>query len=443
MRIPKDKKMTYEATLDYLYTSIPVFQRVGASAYKPGLGTSIALDDYLGNPHRAYATIHVAGTNGKGSVSHLLAAILQQAGYKVGLYTSPHLVDFRERIRVNGEMISKAYVTDFITRHRPFFESLHPSFFELTSSLAFDYFRAEKVDFALIEVGLGGRLDSTNIIEPILSVITNISLDHTQFLGDTVEKIAAEKAGIMKKDVPAVIGEAEHPGVARVFTETAARTGALLTFAASLDLLGEAQLQANGRWHFETTAYGPLEGSLGGIAQQQNARTVLAALYVLEKERGLSPTAAAVREGFARVVELTGLTGRWQTLQQKPRVIADTGHNVGGWEYLARQLHAEAGRHAHLYMVTGMVNDKDIEGVLALMPREATYFFTQASIQRSLPAEAFAAQARAHGLQGTICPTVAEAVRRALRTAGEDDLIFIGGSTFVVADALPLFRPEE
>lgn len=435
--------MTYEATLDYLYTSMPAFQRVGASAYKPGLDTSIALDDYLGNPHRAYATIHVAGTNGKGSVSHLLAAILRQAGYKVGLYTSPHLVDFRERIRVNGEMISESYVTDFVARHRPFFETLHPSFFELTSSLAFDYFRAEKVDFALIEVGLGGRLDSTNIIDPVLSIITNISLDHTQFLGDTVGKIAAEKAGIIKKGIPVVVGEAGQPDVARVFSETAARAGASLTFAASAGLLSEARLQADGRWHFETAAYGPVEGSLGGIAQQQNARTVLTALHVLETEKGLSLPAEAVREGFCRVTELTGLRGRWQTLQQKPWVVADTGHNVGGWEYLSAQLAEEATRHSHLYMVTGMVNDKDINGVLALMPRGATYFFTQASIERSLPAEAFAAQARAQGLQGTVCPTVADAVRRALAAAGSNDMIFIGGSTFVVADALPLFKTGE
>lgn len=435
--------MTYEATLDYLYTSIPVFQRVGASAYKPGLGTSLALDKYLGNPHRAYPTLHVAGTNGKGSVSHLLAAVLQEAGYKVGLYTSPHLVDFRERIRVNGRMISKAYVTDFVTRHRPYFETLHPSFFELTSSMAFDYFRAEKVDFAVIEVGLGGRLDSTNIITPLLSIITNISLDHTQFLGDTVEKIAAEKAGILKKDVPAVVGEADQPAVAHVFTETAARQGAPLTFAQNVDVLEKAQLNDNGRWHFETTAYGPVEGELGGLVQKQNARTVLAALHVLGRTKGLVIPAEAVRRGFARVVELTGLQGRWQTLQQTPRVVCDTGHNAGGWEQLSVQLRHEAARHSHLYMVVGMVGDKDIDGVLALMPPNATYFFTQASIQRSLPAADFAARAGVHGLHGTVHPQVEEAVRQALRSADDEDLIFIGGSTFVVADALPLFKPEE
>lgn len=443
MRIPKHKKMTYEATLDYLYTSIPVFQRVGASAYKPGLGTSLALDEYLGNPHRAYPTLHVAGTNGKGSVSHLLAAILQEAGYKVGLYTSPHLVDFRERIRINGRMISKTYVTDFVTRHRPYFESLHPSFFELTSSMAFDYFRAEKVDFAVIEVGLGGRLDSTNIITPLLSIITNISLDHTQFLGDTVEKIAAEKAGILKKEVPAVVGEAEQPAVARVFTETAAQRGTPLTFARDVEVLGKAELNDAGHWHFETRAYGPVEGELGGLVQKQNARTVLAALHVLAHTKGLIVPAEAVRRGFAGVVELTGLQGRWQTLQQTPRVVCDTGHNVGGWEQLSVQLRHEAARYSRLYMIVGMVGDKDIDGVLSLMPPEATYFFTQASIQRSLPAENFAVRARAYGLQGTVHPRVEEAFHAALRSADDDTLIFIGGSTFVVADALPLFKQEE
>lgn len=435
--------MTYEATLDYLYNSIPVFQRVGASAYKPGLATSLALDNYLENPHRAYHTIHVAGTNGKGSVSHLLAAILQKAGYKVGLYTSPHLVDFRERIRVNGQPVPKTYVTDFVTRHRPFFEPLHPSFFELTSSLAFDYFRAEKVDFAVIEVGLGGRLDSTNIITPVVSIITNISLDHTQFLGDTVEKIAAEKAGIIKKDIPVVIGEASHPGVAQIFQETASRCGAPLTFAPQTDLLQSAERKENGHWQFQTKPYGTLEGELGGLVQQQNARTVLAALPPLEHQTNMTLPAGAVRDGFAHVVELTGLAGRWQTLQETPRVVCDTGHNVGGWEYLSVQLRAEAARHAHLYIITGMVGDKDINGVLALMPPEATYFFTQASVQRSLPAEEFALRAKAHGLQGTVWPRVEDAVREALRLSGPDDLIFIGGSTFIVADALPLFQPAN
>lgn len=433
--------MTYEDTLHYLYTSIPVFQHAGPSAYKPGLGTSIALDDHLGNPHKAYKTIHVAGTNGKGSVSHLLAAILRESGYKVGLYTSPHLVDFRERIRVNGQKISKEYVIDFVARHRSFFEPLHPSFFELTSSMAFDYFRAEKVDYAVVEVGLGGRLDSTNIITPVLSVITNISLDHTQFLGDTVEKIASEKAGIIKRGVPALVGEKGSDSVAQVFVDAAARAGTSLYFAQDMNLLKEAHLTDAGKWYLDSADYGPLYGELGGVVQCGNAVTVLGAIRLL-KAAGTDIPSKAVREGFSHVVELTGLMGRWQVLRQHPKIVCDTGHNVGGWQYLRDQLTEEQKSHAHLYMIVGMVNDKDIEGVLELMPKNASYLFTRASIERAMPAEDFAARAVRHGLSGTTCGSVPEAVETALAQAGKDDMIFIGGSTFIVADALPLFLEE-
>ena len=340
--------MTYEETLDYLYNSIPVFQHSGASAYKPGLGTTIALDDYLGNPHHAYRTIHMAGTNGKGSTSHLLAAILKQSGYKVGLYTSPHLVDFRERIRVNGKMISKEYVIDFVEHHRSFFEPLHPSFFELTSSMAFDYFKKEKVDFAIIEVGLGGRLDSTNIISPILSIITNLSLDHTQFLGNSEEQIASEKAGIIKKDVPVVVGEVYKESVAKVFSDTAEKVGTTLCFAQQTDVLPQATLMENGTWSFESADYGKLQGELGGMVQCKNAQTVLTALRILNENYQLNIPQQAVQEGFAQVVELTGLMGRWQKLQQKPMVVCDTGHNVGGWDYLNKQLQAESRQHSKL-----------------------------------------------------------------------------------------------
>lgn len=431
--------MTYEDTLHYLYTSIPVFQHSGASAYKPGLGTSIALDDALGNPHRSYKTIHVAGTNGKGSVSHLLAAVLRQAGYKVGLYTSPHLVDFRERIRVNGKMISKEYVTEFVERYRTFFEPLHPSFFELTSTLAFDYFRAEKVDFAVIETGLGGRLDSTNIITPILSIITNISLDHTQFLGDTVEKIATEKAGIIKENVPALIGEVYNKSVANVFRNAALQAGTSLSFAQDMDVLGAYNRTASGKWIFHSPFYGEIEGELGGMVQNKNARTVLSALRLLDS-LGIKIPSRAVREGFGQVVELTGLMGRWQVLQKTPLVVCDTGHNVGGWEYLKLHLAEEQTLHPHLYMIVGMVNDKDINGVLELMPKKAFYFFTQASIERALPADEFALLASRHGLTGEVCKGVPEAVRKALGRATPEDMIFIGGSTFIVADAIPLFH---
>lgn len=435
--------MTYEETLHYLYTSIPVFQHSGASAYKPGLGTSIALDDYLGNPHKAYKTIHVGGTNGKGSVSHLLAAILQQSGYKVGLYTSPHLVDFRERIRVNGKMIPKEYVTHFVERHRSFFEPLHPSFFELTSSMAFDYFNMEEVDYAIIEVGLGGRLDSTNIITPILSIITNISLDHMQFLGDTVEKIAAEKAGIIKKDIPALIGEVYTNSVTKVFLDAAVQAGTKIYFAQEAEVLKESYLMDTGEWYLDSTEYGQLFGELGGVVQCKNAHTVLAAVNILYNILGVDIKPEAVREGFEKVVEITGLMGRWQVLQQKPRVVCDTGHNVGGWQYLQKHLELEKKQHKNLYMIVGMVNDKDIDSVLDLMPRDALYFFTQASVPRAMPVEDFTTRAILKGLSGFICNTVGEAVQTALQRAGDDDMIFIGGSTFIVADALPLFAAND
>ncbi|WP_099465655.1 bifunctional folylpolyglutamate synthase/dihydrofolate synthase [Parabacteroides provencensis] len=433
--------MTYEDTLHYLYTSIPVFQHSGASAYKPGLGTSIALDNYLGNPHKSYRTIHVAGTNGKGSVSHVLAAILQQSGYKVGLYTSPHLVDFRERIRVDGKKISKEYVTGFVERHRPFFESLHPSFFELTSSIAFDYFRNEKVDYAIIEVGMGGRLDSTNIISPVLSIITNISLDHTQFLGDTVEKIAAEKAGIIKTGIPVLIGEGLDSSVAEVFRETARKQNSPIYFSQSVELINNAIRTEDG-WEIDSLEFGKLHGELGGFSQCKNNRTILAALSLLTRS-GINIPIEAIREGFSHVTTLTGLMGRWQKLQDEPKVICDTGHNIGGWNYLSSQLEGIAKHYKNLYMIVGMVNDKDVDGVLSMMPKEANYFFTQASVERAMPAQEFALKASAHGLSGITCKTVREAVEKALKKAGKDDMIFIGGSTFIVADAIPLFQTNE
>lgn len=440
--------MTYEETLHYLYTSVPVFQHSGTSAYKPGLGTSVALDDHLGNPHRNYRTIHVAGTNGKGSVSHLLAAVLQRAGYKVGLYTSPHLVDFRERIRVNGQMIPKGRVIDFVERHRSFFEPLHPSFFELTSSLAFDHFREERVDFAVIEVGLGGRLDSTNIITPILSVITNISLDHTQFLGDTVERIAYEKAGIIKPGVPALLGEPDAAGsVLAVIRQKAMAEKAPFHTAedAGLDAIkGSFAHDESGCMLLRAEPYGELTDELTGEAQVHNARTVLAALRLLGGMPGITIPAEAVREGFRRVTELTGLMGRWQTLHEHPRVIGDTGHNPGGWEYLGARLERisrESG--GQLYMIVGMVGDKDVDSVLSRMPKQARYLFTQASVSRAMPVETFAAKARARGLEGESFGSVREAVETALARAGVADTLFIGGSTFVVADALPLFTAGD
>ena len=442
MSLVNKKKMNYEETLHYLYTSVPVFQHVGASAYKPGLETSRALDNYLGNPHRAYQTLHVGGTNGKGSTSHLLAAILQLSGYKVGLYTSPHLVDFRERIRVNGEKIPQSYVVDFVERYRRQFEPLKPSFFELTSTMAFAYFRDMHVDYAIIEVGLGGRLDSTNIITPVLSVITNISKDHTQFLGNTLEKIAGEKAGIIKPGVPVVIGDVDKENVMRVFREKAREVNAPLYASTELAPLQSCELGEDNRWHFRTKDFGELTGELGGMVQARNASTVLTSVSVL-REIGIPIPVEAVRDAFARVVELTGLMGRWQTVHTSPRVVCDTGHNTGGWEFLSRQLADEAKRCRTLRMVVGMVNDKDIDGVLSLMPKEAVYYFTQASIARALPVDEFAGKACRHGLKGGTYPNVGEAVRSALQDASEEDFIFVGGSTFIVADAYPLLEGNE
>lgn len=434
--------MTYEETLHYLYTSTPVFQHSGASAYKPGLDTSIALDNYLGNPHKAYKTIHVAGTNGKGSVCHLLAAILRQSGYKVGLFTSPHLIDFRERIRVNGKKISKEYVVDFVERHRATFEPLLPSFFELTSTMAFDYFRAEKVDIAIIEVGMGGRLDSTNIITPILSIITNISLDHTQFLGDTVEKIAYEKAGIIKPEVPVLVGEIYEDSVAKIFIDVTQKNITPVYFASKEALLNDSQLMDTGEWYFNSVEYGILFGELSGLAQVRNAKTVLAAINLL-KTMGINIPHIAVREGFEHVVELTGLMGRWQVLQEKPKVICDTGHNTAGWAYLNMHLENVIKHSRRTFMIIGMVKDKDIDGILELMPEDAFYYFTQPSIDRALPSDELAFMGMMKGLNGVTCDSVAVAVERALENAHEDDTIFIGGSTFVVADALPLFIKDD
>lgn len=424
--------MNYSETLEYLYTSVPVFQHSGAPAYKPGLNTSIALDNYLENPHKAYKTIHVAGTNGKGSTSHLLAAALQQSGYKTGLYTSPHLVDFRERIRVNGKMISKEYVTNYVGLHRHFFETLHPSFFELTMSMAFDYFRAEKVDVAVIEVGLGGRLDSTNIITPLVSIITNISLDHTQFLGDTVEKIASEKAGIIKAGIPVIIGHATGK-VRKVFEEKAQKEKAPIFFAEEENTLTKSYIESGKTWNYESVDYGPLTGELSGIVQIENTQTVLTAIRKLINA-GLNITSNAVEEAFANVVELTGLMGRWQQIQTAPRIICDTAHNAGGMEYIVRQLEKET--YKNLHIVFGMVNDKDISGVLSLLPVTARYYFTRASVSRSLPENQLAEIASRYGLKGNTYPSVSTAIEDAKKNALAEDMIYVGGSTFIVADAL-------
>lgn len=423
--------MDYKETLTYLYQSAPLFQQIGGGAYKEGLENTLALDDYLHHPHTRFRTIHVAGTNGKGSCSHTLAAVLQRAGYTTGLYTSPHLVDFRERIRVNGEPVPEAFVVDFVERHRAFFEPLHPSFFELTTAMAFLYFALRGVDVAVIEVGLGGRLDCTNIIRPDLCVITNISLDHVQFLGDTLARIAAEKAGIIKTDIPAVVGEADRE-TRPVFEEKARSVGAPLCFAEEERLLLSAEPLPEG-YLYQTVAYADLRGELGGLYQTRNTNTLLSVLRHLE-EVGYRLPERAVREGFAGVCELTGLRGRWQRLSSSPTVVCDTGHNTGGFRYITEQLKRQTYRT--LRIVFGMVNDKDIRGVLAMLPREAVYYFTQASVKRAMPAAALQSLAAEYGLQGTLHATVTDALAAARQEADAADFIFVGGSSFIVADLL-------
>ena len=424
--------MTYQETIEYLFNSAPLFQNVGKDAYKEGLENTHTLDEHFGHPHRKFKTIHVAGTNGKGSCSHTLAAILQSAGYKVGLYTSPHLVDFRERIRVNGEVISKEYVIDFVEQHRSFFEPLHPSFFELTTAMAFNWFAMQGVDVAVIEVGLGGRLDCTNIISPDLCVITNISFDHIQFLGDTLAKIASEKAGIIKPKIPVVIGEI-HPETESIFVNKSDLESAPIHFAQRESSVQKAMFTPEGGITYHTTEYPLLKGQLGGYCQVKNTQTILTAVRILQ-EKGYHIEKEHVYQGFAEVCLLTGLMGRWQILQEQPKMICDTGHNKAGIEYIVKQLSAQ--EYRQLRIVLGMVNDKDISGVLAMLPKEATYYFTKASVSRALSEEKVKELAQQAGLQGNTYPNVDEAVQAACSEAHPDDLIFVGGSTFIVADLL-------
>ncbi len=414
-------KMNYQDTITYLYNSIPLFQQVGGAAYKEGLENTHILDEHFKHPHRSFRTIHVAGTNGKGSCSHTIAAILQESGYRVGLYTSPHLLDFRERIRINGQPISKEYIVSFVEKERTFFEPLHPSFFELTTAMAFRYFADEQVDVAVIEVGLGGRLDCTNIIHPDLCIITNISLDHTQYLGNTLAQIAKEKAGIIKEGVPIVIGETT-PETYPVFLQKAADTHAPIFFA-----------ERDGRETDSLETYPNLVVELQGLCQKKNTQTILAALPLLKK-RGYCINEASVRKGFASVCELTGLQGRWQKLQDSPTLICDTGHNVGGMSYIAKQLRQQSYRLLHI--VIGMANDKEIKGMLSLLPKEAVYYFTRAGIKRALPEKELERIATSLGLQGDSYPDVPTAIRAAQKKSLPEDFIFVGGSSFIVADLL-------
>lgn len=423
--------MNYQETIEYLFNSTPVFEKVGAKAYKPGLQTTETLDKHFGHPHRQFKSIHVAGTNGKGSCSHTLAAILQSEGYKVGLFTSPHLVDFRERIRVNGECISEQYIIDFVEKERSFFEPLHPSFFELTTALAFKYFAEQKVDIAIIEVGLGGRLDCTNIITPILSIITNISKDHTQFLGNTLADIAGEKAGIIKPGVPVIIGE-DLPETRPVFQQKALKENSPIIFAQDENQQEVQKAEhINGKMEYTTRTWGKLTGELCGDYQAKNMNTILNAIkyLTLVKNKGTS-----IKNGISHVTELTGLMGRWQKIQDKPLVICDTGHNVGGWQYLAPQIKAQACRQ--LRIVFGMVDDKDVTTVMKMLPKDAIYYWTQATTKRAIKVEKIAELGTSLGLNGNVYPSVNKAFKAAQADAAEDDFIFVGGSSYIVADFL-------
>lgn len=426
--------MTYTEAIEYLYNSAPLFQNIGAGAYKEGLQNTLKLDEHFGHPHQTFKTIHVAGTNGKGSVSHTIAAILQEAGYKVGLYTSPHLLDFRERIRVNGVMIPAERVAAFVQNEKDFFAPLHPSFFELTTALAFLYFREEQVDVAVIEVGLGGRLDCTNIITPDLSVITNISYDHTQFLGSTLPMIAKEKAGVIKPGIPVVIGETnEENEVNKIFMEKAETAHAPIVFADKNGEVLHTTYESNSCRTYQTKHYGTIKGTLGGNCQTKNTSTILSSIKILQ-ESGYRITTSHVQTGFSDVVRLTGIMGRWQIIQEKPKVICDTGHNEAGITENITQLRQE--QYHKLHVVIGMVSDKDINAVLSILPQNATYYFTQATVKRALPATELAKLAAEHGLHGLTYPHVHEAYLSALQTADKDDLIYVGGSNFIVADFL-------
>ncbi|WP_345953198.1 folylpolyglutamate synthase/dihydrofolate synthase family protein [Mucilaginibacter sp. PAMB04168] len=433
--------MNYAETLNYLYNQLPMFTRVGTSAFKKDLTNTIALCDRLGNPQHQFKSVHVAGTNGKGSTSHILAAVLQTAGYKTGLYTSPHLKDFRERIRINGQMISEDEVVDFVAKHRTDFEEIEPSFFEMTVALAFDAFARHEVDIAVIEVGLGGRLDSTNIITPLLSIITNIGWDHMNMLGNTLPEIAAEKAGIIKPGIPVIIGE-HQPEVAQVFIEKAQKAGAELIFASEQWNEGSIEPGTRKREAFENDKYlsasfkslnatHNLQLDLTGSYQLKNVKTVLCAVQELNTQ-GFNIAVKHVAEALRQVKILTGLQGRWQTLSTHPLTICDTGHNPDGILEVLKNIAAVP--YEHLHFVIGMVNDKDITKVLNLLPKDATYYFCKPDIPRGLEVQSLQQQAMMVGLQGKTYPTVSEALQAAQQQAGPKDLVFAGGSTFVVAE---------
>lgn len=430
--------MDYQQAVDYLVNRTPMFQNKGAGAYKEGLENTIALDRHFGSPHRLFDTIHVAGTNGKGSVSHTLAAVLQASGLKVGLYTSPHLTDFRERIRINGTPVSQDFVSRFVSYNLEFFEKLHPSFFEVATAMAFYWFSMEKVDVAVIETGLGGRLDCTNIITPKLSIITNIGFDHMQFLGDTLDKIAGEKAGIIKRGVPVVIGE-DCPITRPVFQAKADAEHAPVIFAQDSDKITSVHRKDIFTVTYQTDLLKDLDSCLAGFCQEKNANTILHAIDCLRLQ-GFEISDRNIREAFANVCEMTGLKGRWQRVSSSPAVICDTGHNSHGIKYIAKQLKEaiDSPEYDTVRIVMGMAGDKDIDHVLELMPENAVYYFTQASVERAMDVNVFQQKASRFGLIGNAFPTVEQAYHAAVADASDRDLIFVGGSTFIVADMMKM-----
>jgi dihydrofolate synthase/folylpolyglutamate synthase len=429
----------YDEVINYLYDHLPYYQRSGQAAYKDSLDNTLALDVMFGHPHLKFRSVHVAGTNGKGSVSHMLASVLMEAGYKTGLYTSPHLKDFRERIRINGKKIEKRFVIDFVKTFLKLNKEkgIEPSFFELTVLMAFDYFSKREVDMAIVEVGLGGRLDSTNVIVPELSVITNISLDHTGFLGDTLGKIALEKGGIIKPHVPVVVGET-HPQTSLIFSGISNGVGAPIVFADQHYKSGLGLFSADNRQIFTLrkdgdVVYENLRLDLLGKYQSKNICTVLESIEMLISKGWLIPE-EAIRKGLDKVIKNTALLGRWQVIGANPRTICDTGHNEGGIREVVAQIAQTP--YKRLHFVIGMVGDKDIAGVLQLLPRDATYYFTRAAIPRALDEHQLMKMASYFNLKGEAYPTVSVALETARKNALPDDLIFIGGSTFVVAEVL-------
>ncbi|RLD85958.1 MAG: bifunctional folylpolyglutamate synthase/dihydrofolate synthase [Bacteroidetes bacterium] len=429
--------MTYQQTLDYLFSSLPMFQRQGKAAYRDNLDNTLALDTYFNHPHKKLKSIHIAGTNGKGSVSHMLASVFQEAGYKTGLYTSPHLKDFRERVRINGEEITENYIVDFVADNKSFFEKLKPSFFEMTVALAFKYFADENVDVAIIEVGMGGRLDSTNIISPELSIITNISKDHTQFLGDTIEKIAIEKAGIVKENIPLVIGQSSEE-LKPVFIEKAEEKRTEIYFAEDNYHVDYALTTVDEKQNFQVYSgknivYPNLKLDLLGIYQKYNLLTTLQSIKLLQ-EKGFQIKEEHIYNGLENIQINTGLKGRWQIIGHNPRVVCDTAHNEAGIREVVSQIQSTP--YKKLHMVIGMVNDKNIDKVLSLLPKNARYYFTKADIPRALEENELMEKASKYKLKGVAISKVADALDLAKEEADKNDFIFVGGSTFVVAEVV-------